>query len=195
MSLIDGFKKLGFVGAVEDETEEPEETEDGEFEDEEDDEDEEESVGLFGRIKNLFRREEDREEEAEPPHPATKKPTPTQGATGSAPTQVISGNVILDSRLTSVREAEQHRERVFQVRQIEECRDIIHYLINGESIMLNLDFVDPKDCSRIVDLLSGAAFALSGRMIKIAHLSYLLAPASVIVIEPSAAAPGQKRYR
>ena len=76
-----------------------------------------------------------------------------------------------------------HCERIVCVRQIEECREIIKYLLRGESILLNLENIDPKDCGRVVDLLSGAAFALSGRMIKIAHLSYLLAPESVEIIE------------
>ncbi|MFR5788755.1 MAG: cell division protein SepF [Christensenellales bacterium] len=48
------------------------------------------------------------------------------------------------------------------VRQIEECREIIKYLLRGESVLLNLENIDPKDCGRVVDLLSGAAFALPG---------------------------------
>ena len=68
-------------------------------------------------------------------------------------------------------------------------------LLRGESVLLNLENVDPKDCGRIVDLLSGAAFALQGRMIKVAHLAYLLAPQSVEVIEEQNAQTGyQGRY-
>ena len=49
----------------------------------------------------------------------------------------------------------------------------------------------------MVDLLSGAAFALSGRMIKVAHLSYLLAPENVEIIEEDlyASNRGGVRYR
>ena len=48
----------------------------------------------------------------------------------------------------------------------------------------------------MVDLLSGAAFALSGRMIKVAHLSYLLAPENVEIIEEDLYAANRGvRYR
>ena len=88
-----------------------------------------------------------------------------------------------------------HCERIVNVRQIEESREIIKYLLRGESILLNLENIDPKDCGRVVDLLSGAAFALQGRMIKVAHLSYLLAPENVEIIEEDIYAANRARYR
>ena len=47
----------------------------------------------------------------------------------------------------------------------------------------------------MVDLLSGTAFALQGRMLKVAHLSYLLAPENVEVIEEDVYAASRMRYR
>ena len=88
-----------------------------------------------------------------------------------------------------------HCERIVNVRQIEECREIIKCLLRGESVLLNLENIDPKDCGRVVDLLSGAAFALQGRMLKVAHLSYLLAPENVEVIEGDVYGNPQTRYR
>ena len=88
-----------------------------------------------------------------------------------------------------------HCERIVNVRQIEESREIIKYLLRGESILLNLENIDPNDCGRVVDLLSGAAFALQGRMIKVAHLSYLLAPENVEIIEEDIYAANRARYR
>ena len=75
-------------------------------------------------------------------------------------------NVIHDSRMDprAAQEAQYtHCERIVNVRQIEECREIIKYLLRGESVLLNLENIDPKDCGRVVDLLSGAAFALPGQ--------------------------------
>ena len=83
----------------------------------------------------------------------------------------------------------------YGINSIEECRAIIQYLLRGESVLLNLENIDPKDCGRVVDLLSGAAFALQGRMIKVAHLSYLLAPENVEIIEEDIYAAAQPRYR
>ena len=161
-------RKLGFTGGDEDERDE--ELEENELEDEE---------------------EEDEEEE---PAPQPRRPEPQSQNRASS----RRGNVIHDARMDP-RAAQEpqytHCERIVNVRQIEESREIIKYLLRGESILLNLENIDPKDCGRVVDLLSGAAFALQGRMIKVAHLSYLLAPENVEIIEEDIYAANRARYR
>ena len=188
------FSKLGFTSGDEDEREE--ELEENELEDEEEEDEEEESAFSFkfpfGGRRNRQQNaayEEDEEEEEEP---APQSRRETQPARSSR-----RGNVIHDVRMDTraVQEVQYtHCERIVSVRQIEECREIIKHLLHGESILLNLENIDPKDCGRVVDLLSGAAFALQGRMIKVAHLSYLLAPENVEIIEEDAYAAGHARY-
>lgn len=187
-------RKLGFTGGDEDERDE--ELEENELEDEEE-EDEEEEVsfsfkfpfggGRRGRQQNVAY-EEDEEEE---PAVQSRREAPVHHS-------ARRGNVIHDARMDAraVQEVQySHCERIVNVRQIEECREIIKHLLHGESVLLNLENIDPKDCGRVVDLLSGAAFALQGRMIKVAHLSYLLAPENVEIIEEDAYATGHARYR
>lgn len=185
-------KKLGFTDEGDENSEELEENE---LDDEEEDEDEEEDSRFSFRfpLNNPFakrqtaraaREEEDEDDEEEEEAPA---PRPSR-----------RGNVIHDARMDP-RAAQEpqftHCERIVNVRQIEECREIIKYLLRGESVLLNLENIDPKDCGRVVDLLSGAAFALQGRMLKVAHLSYLLAPENVEVIEEDVYAASRMRYR
>ena len=141
------------------------------------------------RDEELEENELDDEEEEEEPQPRREAPTHHSAR---------RGNVIHDTRMDAraVQEAQYtHCERIVNVRQIEECREIIKHLLHGESVLLNLENIDPKDCGRVVDLLSGAAFALQGRMIKVAHLSYLLAPENVEIIEEDVYASGHARYR
>lgn len=192
--LSDLSRKLGFTAGGDEMGEELEENEFAEDEDEEEDDGE---GRLPFRIPNPFRgrggdpmdHEED-EEEDEPSAP-------------SQPRSSRRGNVIHDARMearaagtqASAVPAFTHRERIVNVRQIEECREIIKYLLQGESVLLNLENIDPKDCGRVVDLLSGAAFALQGRMLKVAHLSYLLAPENVEIVESDLYAAGRARYR
>lgn len=185
-------RKLGFTGGDEDERDE--ELEENELEDEEEEEDEEESAFSFrfpfggarrNRQQNVVYEEEDEVEQTPPPRRETAHAS-------------RRGNVIHDARMDA-RAAQEvqytHCERIVNVRQIEECREIIKHLLRGESVLLNLENIDPKDCGRVVDLLSGAAFALQGRMIKVAHLSYLLAPENVEIIEEDAYTAGHARYR
>ena len=187
-------RKLGFTGGDEDERDE--ELEENELEEEEDDEDEEESGFSFkfpfgGARRNKQQYVVYEEEEDDEPAPQPRR----ESRSGYSS---YRGNVIHDARMDA-RAAQEvqftHCERIVNVRQIEECREIIKHLLHGESVLLNLENIDPKDCGRVVDLLSGAAFALQGRMIKVAHLSYLLAPETVEVIEEDVYASGHARYR
>lgn len=190
-------RKLGFTGSDEDDR--SEELEENEFEEEEDeyeDEDEEDDGPRFsfrfpfsGSQKGSQQASvymQDDEEES--PAPSRRESLQARSSR--------RGNVIHDSRMDPRAQEPQytHCERIVSVHQIEECREIIRYLLQGESILLNLENIDPKDCGRVVDLLSGAAFALQGRMIKVAHLSYLLAPANVEIIEEDIYAAGRTRY-
>ena len=192
MSFLSSLsRKLGFTGGDEDERDE--ELEENELEDEEEEEEEESTFSFkfpFGgarraRQQNVVYEEEEEEE------PQPRRETPAHHS-------ARRGNVIHDTRMDAraVQEAQYtHCERIVNVRQIEECREIIKHLLHGESVLLNLENIDPKDCGRVVDLLSGAAFALQGRMIKVAHLSYLLAPENVEIIEEDVYASGYVRYR
>ena len=77
-----------------------------------------------------------------------------------------------------------HNECIFVVRSLGDSRSIIMHLHAGDSIILNLENIDPKDCGRVIDLLSGAAFALGGSITKVSRLTYLLAPNSINVVPP-----------
>lgn len=194
MGLLDTFsRKFGFTTEEDDENEM--EQEDNDIDEEEEDDDEEEGAGFSFRFpSNPFRKkapqhrrayaQEDEEEEDEPRVVPAARPS--------------RSNVIHDPRMSGQAVQEPvyaHCERIVNVRQIEECREIIKCLLSGESVLLNLENIDPKDCGRVVDLLSGAAFALQGRMVKVAHLSYLLAPENVRVIEGEVYNNAQMRYR
>lgn len=195
MSFLSSLsRKLGFTGGDEDERDE--ELEDNELEDEGEDDGEAEDSGFSFRFPfgSAMRGKQQAtyEDEEEEPAPQPRRQEPQSRASSRR------GNVIHDARMDP-RAAQEpqytHCERIVNVRQIEESREIIKYLLRGESILLNLENIDPKDCGRVVDLLSGAAFALQGRMIKVAHLSYLLAPENVEIIEEDIYAANRARYR
>ena len=188
-------RKLGFTGGDEDERDE--ELEENELEDEEEEDDEEEGSGFSFRFpfgSSMRNKQQAVYEDEEEPAPQPRRTEPQNQSRASS----RRGNVIHDARMdprTAQEPQYTHCERIVNVRQIEESREIIKYLLRGESILLNLENIDPKDCGRVVDLLSGAAFTLQGRMIKVAHLSYLLAPENVEIIEEDIYAANRARYR
>lgn len=196
MSFLSSLsRKLGFTGGDEDER--SEELEENELEDDEEDEEDEEAGSRFSfrfpfgsSLRNSMQNVDEEDEGEEEQQPPVRQTPPHRSASRR------SSNVIHDARMEQrVAEVQYtHCERIVSVRQIEECREIIKFLLRGESVLLNLENIDPKDCGRVVDLLSGAAFALQGRMIKVAHLSYLLAPENVEIIEEDIYAANRMRY-
>lgn len=183
-------RKLGFASDP-DEREDEQDERDTSVEDEDDEDDQEDGPQSGFRFSNPFR---SRQQSARDTEEESDEEAPTR--------DTRRGSVIHDARLERASAQGQagaepytHRERIVNVRQIEECREIIRYLLQGESVLLNLENIDPKDCGRVVDLLSGAAFALQGRMIKVAHLSYLLAPENVEIIETDLYAANRAHYR
>lgn len=181
------FRKFGTIFGftdADDEDEdyngEPEEDEETDEDDEDEDEEEESRGSLINRVFGGLKKKNSGQTPPEEIPPQVQQQPKRPG-----PGHVRDGNIIVDPRLTNEADGQmaEHRELVVRMHQIDECREIIKYLLSGDSVLLNLENVDPKDCGRIVDLLSGAAFALSGTMVKVAHLSYLLAPVNVKVIE------------
>ena len=191
MGFFDNLsRKLGFIDADDDREDELDEDEI-----EEDDEEEEEGGKFRLPLNNPFKGRNRQRAESQQEPDEDEEPEPQPRARKAA------SNVIRDARMEARSEGRAaqeteyaHVERIINVRQIEECGEIIQYLLHGDSVLLNLENVEPKDCGRVVDLLSGAAFALSGRMIKVAHLSYLLAPEHVLIVEEDSFRAGGMGY-
>ncbi len=90
-------------------------------------------------------------------------------------------------------ETRKHSEMIVCVRRLEDSQNIINALLDGRSLLLNLEEIDDTQRQRVIDMLGGAAFALRGKMIRVSHRTYLLAPSTVDVVnstEVRGAAPG-----
>ena len=201
------FQKLGFTGGEDDEMNSEDRYENDAEEEEDEEEEEEEGQGGFGFpfSFSIFGRknrqddaqddeeesgdEEDNEEEQEEkPSRAHKKQQTRSG-------RVIDYKKSKEKRDdASAEDAPMHCEHIVIDRQLGDSRSIITHLHNGDSVILNLENIDPKDCGRVIDLLSGAAFALGGNIIKVSRLTYLLAPGSVKVVPPQATPTTANRY-
>ena len=55
------------------------------------------------------------------------------------------------------------------------------HLKNNKAVVLNLEDVDKAMARRVVDILSGAVYALEGDVTKIAHSAYLFYPKNMDV--------------
>lgn len=66
--------------------------------------------------------------------------------------------------------------------RFDQVSDIADHLRDRQAIVLNLEDTDKDVARRLVDFLSGCAYALEGRIKKVAKYTYLVTPYSVDVI-------------
>ena len=69
---------------------------------------------------------------------------------------------------------------------------IADYLCQGYTVLLNLEEATPQAARRIVDFLSGGAYAKDAQMLHIACQVYLLAPIGVDVLDFHADTPPEE---
>lgn len=62
---------------------------------------------------------------------------------------------------------------------VEETRTITENLLNGVTVILNLEGLDLEIAQRIIDFTSGAAFAINGNLQKISNYIFLVTPTNV----------------
>lgn len=64
----------------------------------------------------------------------------------------------------------------------DEARDIGDALKAGQAILINLEDADSSTALRILDFLSGAAYALSGRIVRVSDMAYIIATTNIDLV-------------
>ena len=76
------------------------------------------------------------------------------------------------------------RTVMFSITSLEECCDVVDTIIANNIVLLTLEQLDDRMIQRVVDTLSGAAFALHATIRKASDRTYLIAPRTVEVNDP-----------
>ncbi len=77
--------------------------------------------------------------------------------------------------------AARHRTMIYQLDSYEDSKDVIDDLLEGHSVLINLEALDLPEAQRIIDTLIGACYAINATIKKAAAQTYLLAPETVEV--------------
>ena len=72
----------------------------------------------------------------------------------------------------------------FYPKTYNEIQKLIEYLRQGESVLLNLDGISDDEAQRMLDFSSGAVYALSGSIQRVAGNIFLLTPEGLGIIAP-----------
>lgn len=142
-------------------------------------------MGLFDSIKNIlnvpdedeFEDDEVLEEETEP---APKKRTSDDGYSTrrSEPTPRI-----IKSRNTNVQQPSSQMQMVLvRPDRFEDVTSIADHLNDKKAVVLNLEAANRDISRRIIDFLSGVAYANNGNMRKVANSTFLIVPFGVDVM-------------
>ena len=68
---------------------------------------------------------------------------------------------------------------VIKPASVDDSREICETLLSGRTVILNLEGLDLEIAQRIIDFISGSAFAISGNLQKISNYIFLVTPTNV----------------
>ena len=117
--------------------------------------------------------EEGYEEEAAP---APRRNYTTRGAVASESGNERNGGM---GRVMSINHSTNMQVVLVKPERFDQVSDIANRLRDKQSVVLNLEATNKDVARRVVDFLSGTAFALDGKIRKIAVSTYLVIPYNV----------------
>ena len=107
----------------------------------------------------------------------------------TASTQKKGGRVVAHP---SYEQPVKHQTNIYQINEHTETRSVIDDLLAGRSVLLNLENLDAVESQRVIDTLSGAAYAIDATLKKAAHQTYYIAPNNVEIAGNFNADDGRK---
>jgi len=134
------------------------------------------------------------DDSAPAPEPATGK-----SARGSSPAGSIFGNLVSSSQ-SAVRQPRSSRASRkntsaadqsvirFNPKDFDEAGELITYLEQGRSLIMSLEEIPSDTARRLLDFMSGIAFAVNGKITPVSAKTYFVTPENVDLLD---AQPGK----
>ena len=150
-------------------------------------------MGFLDELKKLTKPYADEEEDYDDydDEPVEEEPAPTSRATRRSATMtdpVYSRSSGLDtgrttgSRIVNINTTTQLQVVLVKPERFDNVSEIADHLRDKHSVLLNLENTDRNIARRLVDFLSGCAYALDGKIKKVAASAYLLTPYNVEIV-------------
>ena len=104
--------------------------------------------------------------EEKQPRPVFSKREPRPQASYSAPAQ----------------EKQKMKLKFVRPEQFDEAAEIADSLRARQAVLMNLEMTETETARRLLDFLSGAAYALGGRVMRVSAQAYIIAPTNVDLV-------------
>ena len=148
-------------------------------------------MGLLDELKKLTKPYADDEEddyddyEDEPVEEQPPAPRPTRRSTQpepafSTPTPLESRRD--GSRVVNISTTAQLQVVLVKPERFDNVSEIADHLRDKHAVLLNLENTDKSIARRLVDFLSGCAYAVDGKIKKVAASAYLITPFNVEIV-------------
>lgn len=145
-------------------------------------------MGLMDEIRKLTHPYSDKEDEVyddyddeeleEEPAPAPRRSYTTRAAAASA-SEAPRTNV---GRVMNISSASNMQVVLVKPERFDQVTEIADRLRDKQAVVLNLESTNKDVARRLVDFLSGCAYALDGKIRKVAISTYLVTPYNVEVL-------------
>lgn len=86
------------------------------------------------------------------------------------------------AKVVNIATTTQMKVVVVTIERFDEVRDVVDHLCNKKPVVVNLEKLDKEISRRVIDIISGASYALDGSTQKIAKGIFLVAPYNVDIM-------------
>ncbi|MGI6298709.1 MAG: cell division protein SepF [Saccharofermentanales bacterium] len=89
----------------------------------------------------------------------------------------------------------QNQVVIMQPADIEAAQQACDHVRSGKTVICNIEKVEPKIAQRVIDFITGSAYALDGRVMPVSSAIFVVAPRNTALLEGALPAQGSEYYR
>lgn len=102
--------------------------------------------------------------------------------TEAAPMESTRSSAAKKSKIVSIAATTQMKVVVVSIERFDEAKEVVDHLRNKKPVVVNLEKLDKDISRRVIDIISGASYALQGSTQKVAKGIFLVAPYNVDIM-------------
>lgn len=99
-----------------------------------------------------------------------------------APMEPARSSAAKKSKIVSIAATTQMKVVVVSIERFDEAKEVVDHLRNKKPVVVNLEKLDKDISRRVIDIISGASYALQGSTQKVAKGIFLVAPYNVDIM-------------
>ena len=88
-------------------------------------------------------------------------------------------------KVVDFRPAQGQQVVIMQPSDIESAQQACDHIRSGKTVICNIEKVDPKVAQRVIDFITGSAYAVDGKVMPVSSVIFVVAPRNTALIEGS----------